>query len=639
MEPIQILAKVCGPKAHVQIIRGDKLVVSEMVGVPSDCCVVRWFETDLVLPYTGFPVRSQATRNEEEVTLYFDSRFFFDCFYTDSNTKKFSDAEALRFFGPKRVGSHFRRRQVVLVRVSALIRRYALQGAWKKLSTNRENMEVRLGEALVRHWQRNRTIRTTRRLLETWKNRIIQIKARNYCLLVVMRRNLCRFALFQFKEHHEESKENCGPTNLLYKSFKSLPDVRNRKKTISPKRVLRRIVRNTDLKSPSLDAIKGINSGSHQRIRTSSLSICISPTKSSLNTIGSPPMAQPPRSSMAVQSIASVRRLANGVRRQRPKGRKSTTKTVPPLASMLLIQISDRAEDAHEEICNINESALEAWRQQALLQQKLLCQSKFNSNPDNEELFKKKKLLLNDTPLSAGFVTEWQITPTPFSSPLSSSWSNKDSLEYETDNVEHKEIQEFLNKLGLNQYVNQFIGEELVDIELLIDMCDRDKQEFKVTLSEVGVLKIGHREKIVSAILRLSTIEKSVDRLKTQDEPAAAKHTVDRGSIVYQEKEIVATKQKQRNAILKKISFAQQPNPLNEERILASQKVQRHFKLIGHLIAKQITSTCPKQKQSIQAELKSIPNAKRIRPQPMKSDNHETLRCNYFRKIGIEIPV
>jgi len=306
---------------------------------------------------------------------------------------------------------------------------------------------------------------------------------------------------------------------------------------------------------------------------------------------------------------------------------------------MLLIQISDRAEDAHEEICNINESALEAWRQQALLQQKLLCQSKFNSNPDNEELFKKKKLLLNDTPLSAGFVTEWQITPTPFSSPLSSSWSNKDSLEYETDNVEHKEIQEFLNKLGLNQYVNQFIGEELVDIELLIDMCDRDKQEFKVTLSEVGVLKIGHREKIVSAILRLSTIEKSVDRLKTQDEPAAAKHTVDRGSIVYQEKEIVATKQKQRNAILKKISFAQQPNPLNEERILASQKVQRHFKLIGHLIAKQITSTCPKQKQSIQAELKSIPNAKRIRPQPMKSDNHETLRCNYFRKIGIEIPV
>jgi hypothetical protein len=62
-------------------------------------------------------------------------------------------------------------------------------------------------------------------------------------------------------------------------------------------------------------------------------------------------------------------------------------------------------------------------------------------------------------------------------------------------------IADLLRNIGLQQYLPRFLEEEVTELALLSRMAREDRKELKNTLAELGVSKIGHREKIVRALL------------------------------------------------------------------------------------------------------------------------------------------
>lgn len=59
-------------------------------------------------------------------------------------------------------------------------------------------------------------------------------------------------------------------------------------------------------------------------------------------------------------------------------------------------------------------------------------------------------------------------------------------------------LREFLEAIGLQSegYLESFIDQALT-LDLLKDMAIHDEQELRTNLKEIGVSKVGHREKIV----------------------------------------------------------------------------------------------------------------------------------------------
>ena len=61
------------------------------------------------------------------------------------------------------------------------------------------------------------------------------------------------------------------------------------------------------------------------------------------------------------------------------------------------------------------------------------------------------------------------------------------------------ELSAALASLGLQQYYGCFVDEELTDLAVLRDLAARP-DALRSVLKEIGVSKIGHREKLVNAL-------------------------------------------------------------------------------------------------------------------------------------------
>ena len=55
-----------------------------------------------------------------------------------------------------------------------------------------------------------------------------------------------------------------------------------------------------------------------------------------------------------------------------------------------------------------------------------------------------------------------------------------------------------------DMYYHFFEKEAMNNTELLLSMVEENRTEFKMTLKEIGVDKIGHREQILRALLSSS---------------------------------------------------------------------------------------------------------------------------------------
>lgn len=196
-DPVQVLARVrknkrlatTGCRAEVEVIIGETpMRVTEQHRLEAKVnprkSVIEWFETELAPQFVHGPVKAQVVEDVNDITLYFDSRFVFDCFITGSDEKfehldhlcdptqyEFAQSVALDYFGPRRVPSHFRRRQAILVRVHSLIKRHWLNFAWSKLkqrASPSRKVNERLLDLLSRNFARNRRLRCLREVFQTW---------------------------------------------------------------------------------------------------------------------------------------------------------------------------------------------------------------------------------------------------------------------------------------------------------------------------------------------------------------------------------------------------------------------------------------------------------------------------------------
>ncbi|GBG26296.1 Sphingolipid delta4-desaturase DES1 [Hondaea fermentalgiana] len=208
-DPVQVLARVRKSKrgagltscrAEVEVIIGDTpaRVTDKQrleVRVPPRMPVIDWFETELAPQFVHGPVRAQVIEDEQDITLYFDSRFMFDCFAAGSDERfenldqlsdiaqyEFAQSVALDYFGPRRVPSHFRRRQAILVRVHSLIKRHWLRFAWTRLmqrASPSRKVNERLVDLLTRNFARNRRHRCLREVFQAWSTASANRKRRH----------------------------------------------------------------------------------------------------------------------------------------------------------------------------------------------------------------------------------------------------------------------------------------------------------------------------------------------------------------------------------------------------------------------------------------------------------------------------
>lgn len=82
-----------------------------------------------------------------------------------------------------------------------------------------------------------------------------------------------------------------------------------------------------------------------------------------------------------------------------------------------------------------------------------------------------------------------------------------------------KQITDWLGKLGMSEYAEQFVAND-IDLGVLVDLTDRD-------LKELGVSSLGHRRKLLRAIADLETIEKSVPAVAVATAAPAAPRSLD----------------------------------------------------------------------------------------------------------------
>jgi class 3 adenylate cyclase/predicted ATPase len=82
-----------------------------------------------------------------------------------------------------------------------------------------------------------------------------------------------------------------------------------------------------------------------------------------------------------------------------------------------------------------------------------------------------------------------------------------------------KQIADWLEKLGMSEYAEQFAAND-IDLDVLVDLTDQD-------LRELGVSSLGHRRKLLRAIADLETIEKSAPAVAVAAAAPAAPRPVD----------------------------------------------------------------------------------------------------------------
>ena len=82
-----------------------------------------------------------------------------------------------------------------------------------------------------------------------------------------------------------------------------------------------------------------------------------------------------------------------------------------------------------------------------------------------------------------------------------------------------KQIADWLEKLGMSEYAEQF-AENDIDLSVLVDLTDQD-------LKELGVASLGHRRKLLRAIADFEAIEKSAPAVAVAAAAPAAPRPLD----------------------------------------------------------------------------------------------------------------
>lgn len=82
-----------------------------------------------------------------------------------------------------------------------------------------------------------------------------------------------------------------------------------------------------------------------------------------------------------------------------------------------------------------------------------------------------------------------------------------------------KQIADWLEKLGMSEYVEQF-AENDIDLGVLVDLTDKD-------LKELGVASLGHRRKLLRAIADFEAIEKGAPAVAVAAAAPAAPRPLD----------------------------------------------------------------------------------------------------------------
>jgi len=725
-DPVQVLARVSkrgsagdsrGRKAVVEVILGDtpaQTVESNKFvrRIPHGVGIVEWFETILAPKVLDLPpeTKVQAQLNEEDknVTLYVDSRFVFDCFCTrrtdrfqgldqlcDPAQYEFAQDVALGYFGPRRVPSHFRRRQAVLVRVHGIIRRRMLLLAWRQLcekASPGKQVNDRLVELLTRNLARNRDFKLQRDVFNAWLRVSTRRHRRNEIVLQFSRKidttikkiafqKLFRNALTEkvaelVKEYKPETNDASSSSSQLVGTNENM---------LSPQSIIKHMMQeHLDLdetfvarvlqESPKLlkqQGSNGIRMPSKRRARIGSLSSPGSPMSPSS---GIPPKAK----------LASIRRAANNgharhqsplseylkaqrrQREQRQHESKHHQNTNPGSSSMISGSAESQESLQSGSLNEEGDSALSAWRRQAMMQQQKLCQGMCDDsfNTTAEVVDPPKKAMPN-TPLSAGLVNKWRVVVSPpsgnsssdssigpqrnmslssfripetpgavetssksssFQTPLASSAASMNKRMQR----QHSEIESLLHTLGLEQFHSKFVEEELTDVKLLMKICAADKKEFKETLVEIGMLKIGQRERLIRALM---------DEAEASSETASKRSSSSKKS----------KKRKRRTSKMSESSYlrALQESKWreNEAKRLASTRSKAQIHRLVRQVLNQFSSsiktgrpdrvcvmTFPPEK------LKEI-QIKRLKPVFRKTGQVEAFqqRCNYYRRLGLKV--
>eukprot|EP00511_Aplanochytrium_stocchinoi_P004125 CAMPEP_0204838894 /NCGR_PEP_ID=MMETSP1346-20131115/32379_1 /ASSEMBLY_ACC=CAM_ASM_000771 /TAXON_ID=215587 /ORGANISM="Aplanochytrium stocchinoi, Strain GSBS06" /LENGTH=304 /DNA_ID=CAMNT_0051975239 /DNA_START=374 /DNA_END=1288 /DNA_ORIENTATION=- len=197
----------------------------------------------------------------------------------------------------------------------------------------------------------------------------------------------------------------------------------------------------------------------------------------------------------------------------------------------------------------------------------------------------------------------------------------------------------FLSSLNLIQYAGSFESEDLLDLNMIAQMCCKDRSEFKKTLSEIGVSKIGHREKIILALLEYSSKEKKKKKLKKKSKKLKKKKK-DKLIFSSEKKYLKPSVEQVEDTII--FNAALESSRRNKEKAakLIAQHAQANIRRLASTLTREVVgnaNNCQNLTRRYSSSHYWNPDiqSQHISFYP-KGENARFVRSKYYRKIGIE---
>lgn len=484
---------------------------------------------------------------------------------------------ALMYFGPRRVPSGFRRRQKLLHQLYQRFERKGLQCGWERIkaaTSVSSRINARLLEILSRNLERSRKRRLVKRVFASWAY-FVRRKSNKLALLekclqkhharrlrkgfILWYRNAATSRVADLLKDFGNSKTLSRPVikRQVMSIFRNDSQLAGR---FSPEVIVNVLMNATSMLSPCVSRKSFCSQTGSYRGKTRSLSA------NSQYLPSTPPLSP---YSPCISSCSPKNPLNMVHQRQQNSGggrRILNGMCYPPrplkIASRVVLE-SETPDDHNQshKSGNTTSNDLSAWRKQALLQQKKLRSSNsgmlnasVNSEGNNDY---PGNYVESCTPLSAQLVSNWSFMSsaaaagqgaspcidasqiqrlegridqyvrgvelcTPATSTTIASTATGTGTDIGEDDDEgsvaqgkqRERLRVFLSQIELEKFLPQFEREELCDLDMLVRLCIDDRKEFKRTLSEVGISKIGQREKLIFALLEQEALTKRKKKKK-----------------------------------------------------------------------------------------------------------------------------
>ena len=557
--------------------------------LPKHTAIIHWFENELGPKFhpNGVPsLRAQVTADEHTVTLYYDSRFDFNCFSQQSvrcvkemilDTQQLEESQhlALMYFGPRRVPSGFRRRQKLLHQLYQRYERRGLQCGWERIkaaTSVSSKINARLLEILSRNLERSRRTRLMKRVFSCWST-FVRHKANRLSILerclykhhnrrlrkgfILWYRNAATSRVADLLKDFGNAKTLSRPVikRQVMSIFRNDSQLAGR---FSPDVIVNVLMNASSMLSPCVSRKSFCSQTGNYRGKARSLSA------NSQYLPSTPPLSP---YSPCISSCSPKNPLNLVQKRQQNSGggrRILNGMCYPPrplkIASRVVLE--SETPDEHnqsQKSGNTTSNDLSAWRKQALLQQKKLRSSNagmLNASVNSEGNNDYANYVESCTPLSAQLVSNWSFMSsaaaggqgaspcidatqiqrlegridqyvrgvelcTPATSTTIASTATGTDIGEDDDgegsvapSKQRERLFTFLSHIELEKFLPQFEKEDLCDLDMLVRLCIDDRKEFKRTLSEVGISKIGQREKLIFALLEQEALIKRKKKKK-----------------------------------------------------------------------------------------------------------------------------